>query len=193
MGINSENISVFPSVRRVFTRPTSRMMSEQNLVGLVNKLIDAEGFVIPTYKSTNGVYDRDANGNKILIETISGDYPLEFNIYGYYFKIKDPYTELQLASRNGNVYASIEIVEFTGDDEVIYEELFGQDELESDEYTGLIITDNLASITPTHGGYMRTLKIATFKDGQWIVPEESRIKFNQSSLTIDVIDGGLIS
>ena len=172
--ITSENITVFPSTRRAGSKPLSRLMSEQALVGLVNKLIDLEGFVISD------------------LETITDDSPLEFNLYGYYFSITNPATSLGLGTSytSGGVYAHIELVTATADDSLEYQELFGQDD--GGKYTGLVI-DNSLNYSPQHQGVVKTLKIAELSSSNsWVVPENSKIRFSKDSLDLSVIDGGII-
>ena len=129
--IASENVTVFPSTRRAGSKPLARLMSEQALVGIVNKLINLEGFVI-------------SSSSEIEEST-----PLEFNLYGYYFKISNPVTSLGLGTTftSGNIYAHIELVTSTASDFIQYEELFGQDD--SGKFTGLVI-DNSQAYTAQH-------------------------------------------
>lgn len=171
--IASEKISVFPAVRRAGSKPLARLMSEQALVGIVNKLINLEGFVISS--------------------SLSDDVPLEFNLYGYYFKIVNPVTSLGLGTTytSGSVYAHIELVTSTAGDNLQYEELFGQDD--NGNYTGLVI-DSSPDYTPVNGGVVRTLRIAEFSSSAsgWQIPSESKIRFSKDSLDLSVIDGGII-
>lgn len=173
--INSENVIVFPSTRRAGSKPLSRLMSEQALVGIVNRLIDQEGFVIS---------DTDS---------ITDDEPLEFNLYGYYFRIVNPLTSLGLGTTitSGSVYAHIELVTSSSSDTLEYQELFGQDD--NGNYTGLVV-DNSLNYEPQHGGIVKTLKIAELSSqvGGWIVPGLSKIRFSKDSLDLSVIDGGII-
>lgn len=66
--IASDNIKVFPAVRRTESPAESRQLSEKNLVGLVNKLLDVDSFIIS--------YDATA-------------YIMKFNIAGYYFEVSN--------------------------------------------------------------------------------------------------------
>ena len=186
MNIGSNYVEVFPATKRSLTSPQSRITSEKNLVSIVNKLIDTEGFVIsPSLDSP--VIENDST-------------TIEFDIYGYYFVIKNPYTSLGLGSTitNGSLWAYIELVPIA---DTPYIELFGQDS--DDQYTGLNIlnvtgTEDPPSVSPAHGGEIKMLKIAQYSSltpgGMlyWNVPEESRLKFNKLSLDLSVIDGGVI-
>ena len=66
--IASGNISVFPATKRgeAYIKK-SRLMSEENLVGIINRLVDKEAFCITKEYGSN--------------------LPFEFNIFGYYFKV----------------------------------------------------------------------------------------------------------
>lgn len=171
--IASEKLTVFPSTRRAGSKPLARLMSEQALVSIVNKLINLDGFVISTSSSIT-----DTN-------------PLEFNLYGYYFKIVNPVTALGLGTTfsSGSVYAHIEVVTSTSSDSLQYEELFGQDD--GGKFTGLVIDDS-STYTAQHGGIVKTLRIAQFSDSSWNIPESSKVRFSRDSLDLSVIDGGVI-
>lgn len=69
--INSNNVKVFPAVQRTNFPSKSRQLSEKNLVGLVNKLLDVDSFIIS--------YDAALAPNDTM----------KFNIAGYYFEIRD--------------------------------------------------------------------------------------------------------
>lgn len=170
--IASSYVTVFPSAKRSLTQPQSRLVSEASLVSIVNKLVNSEGFIVSSESAIT-----DAN-------------PLEFNIFGYYFKITSPYTALGLASlTTTDVYAHIEIVT-TGTGENAYAELYGQDS--SDMYTGLVI-DQSSSYTPQQSGVVKSLKIAEYSSNAWQVPASSRLKFTNASIDITEIDGGIIT
>ena len=68
--ITSSKINVFPATRRGGSKPLAKLMSEQALVGITNRLIDLEGFVISD------------------VDVLTDDAPLEFNLFGYYFSMK---------------------------------------------------------------------------------------------------------
>ena len=70
--IASTNVNVFPSTRRTYTQDFSaRLMTESAIARLVNKLVEVDGFVI-------------SNTVPAAAEDM-----FEFNIYGYYFQIKN--------------------------------------------------------------------------------------------------------
>lgn len=62
----TDDISVFPSAKRSQAKPEQRLLSEKNIVGLVNKLLDNESFVIRKDNSS-----------------------IQFSINGYYFECTD--------------------------------------------------------------------------------------------------------
>ena len=68
---NSSNIFVFPTTKREQINRSSRLLTEKNLVDIVNRLVDIESFVI----TRNFLYGEQSS--------------LDFNIYGYYISIDD--------------------------------------------------------------------------------------------------------
>ena len=110
---------------------------------------------------------------------------------GILFKINNPVTSLGLGTTfsSGSVYAHIELVTSTASDSLQYEELFGQDD--SGKFTGLVI-DNSQTYNAQHGGVVKTLRIAEFKNSTWSIPDASKIRFSKDSLDLSVIDGGII-
>lgn len=90
MAYNSANVTVFPSVQKGV--PGSYELSEKNVVGLINKILDN-------------------NSTFAISESISSSSDFELMVYGYYFKI--PQSEVseiltQFAS-SSNIYAYIEL------------------------------------------------------------------------------------
>lgn len=162
--IASEQITVFPSTRRS-GYPMSRMMSEANLVGIVNKFLDTKGFVITDSFST------DENST------------LDFNINGYYFSIDTSSSSSfnTIISDMSNVYAHISLETIPQTD---YIELVGQDD--NDLFSGLTIDDS--EVGGTH-----TLKLLEKTDGgSFVIPEESKFKFTNKSIDVEtlIVDGG---
>ena len=162
MYLSSDNIKVFPSARR--TSPTdqfSRLMSESTIASIVNRLIDTEGFVITNAYIPNG--------------------QLEFNIHGYYFNITDSTEIVQAYSGSSDVvlYASIIISSFAP---LTFRELKNCDN--SGVYEGLIIGDS--TTIPTPAGDEEVFKLAILKkvSGNWVIPQESQIKFYTDGGTI---------
>jgi len=70
--IASNNVNVFPSTRRTYTQEFSaRLMTESAISRIVNNLVEVDGFII-----SNTV-------------PATADDVFEFNIYGYYFQVKN--------------------------------------------------------------------------------------------------------
>lgn len=161
---NSTNIVVFPTTKRELNDRKSRLLTEQNLVDIVNRLLDVRSFVI----TKNFVY----NGS------------FEFNIHGYFFKIANIGTLVDLIvnselsnglvlNNNTCIYANIHTF-VTGD----YEELYGSDD--NGSYDGVVFTiNNPLSNTDK---WLKILKYSTELE-EWVVPSESYAKFSGISLT----------
>lgn len=114
--INSNNIKVFPAVQRTNSPSESRQLSEKNLVGLVNKLLDVDSFIIS--------YDAAPAPNDTM----------KFNIAGYYFEISD------FASSIGdNKYAKLVFDDTTINTD--YPELKGDSD---GSYLGLEFTETIS-------------------------------------------------
>ena len=62
--LNTQSINVFPSTKRSNKQVSARLMTEASIVGIINKLIDREGFVITKN------------------EDIYPEHSFEFNIFG---------------------------------------------------------------------------------------------------------------
>lgn len=163
----TEQITVFPSTKRADKQVSARLMTEQAIVGIVNRLIDRDGFVVTT--------DDELQGD-------SGDkHVFAFNIHGYYFEISS-YAELKALYNDDesamNIYAHI-FVDTTGN----YTELFGQDD--EGKYQGLQFSSN-GTVENSNNREEHKLLLLTREafESRWFVPNESRIKFE--------LDGGVI-
>lgn len=97
--IASNSIKVFPAVRRsgdAFVA-NSRQLSEKNLVGLVNKLLDVDSFIIS--------YDPNGGENQMGL--------MKFNIAGYYFEVSnfnnvtETYAKLVIDSTDDSQYPEL--------------------------------------------------------------------------------------
>ena len=106
--LSSGLIRVFPATRRTANLTYARQVTEANLVGMINKLIDEKGFVITK------LY-----GNESGLTT-----DFSFNIYGYNFTAKLGDIIGVAGSSATNVYATITID--PGADPV-FDELLGLD------------------------------------------------------------------
>lgn len=176
--IASTGIDVFPSTRRS-SYPTSRLMSEENVVSIVNKFLDTDGFVISDSLTEAG---------------------LDFNIHGYYFHVE--YAPLIAAANsiaNSDIYAHI-ILTTTENSESgeNYIELWGQDN--DNVFQGLTLTGNTNNPedpNPPEAGQQTTtefyhLKILTrTENNDYVIPDESKFKFLEKSVDFEV-DGGVI-
>lgn len=182
--IPSEQITVFPTTRRLTKQQDARLMTEKSLVGIINQLIDKDAFVI-TSKSELENSTSDPNFDPVF----------EFNIHGYFFHVdKLSYiTGLFTTSSSLSIYAYIQLDTGNG-----YTELLGQDDTlgnpESDalsKYKGVTFTD----IEPSTSDNMYKLKIlerSSSSSTTWTCPETSFYKFEGSTVDFQV-DGGIIS
>lgn len=173
MNVNSNYINVFPSAARNWGRtdPFSRLMSESSLVSIINKLVDTQSFVI-----TN-VYD--------------GGKPFEFNVFGYYFKVRraSDITDSSTFSSSNEIYAVIQISSVSGAS-LTFEELNGvdvasnpSDPVNTSVYMGVSFVDDVTGVDSDPSKHY--LLILQKSSGNWIIPEESKVKFTH-------INGGII-
>lgn len=112
INLQSSKISIFPTPDRS-TDPQARLITEFNLVNIVNRLVDKDSFVI-SYDNTPA-----ATENKIT-----------FNIHGYWIEADLKGSDLD----KGNLYASISITSKSSINP--FAELIGQDS-SSGTYTGV--------------------------------------------------------
>lgn len=165
----SSNVAVFPTTKREINDRSARLLTEQNLVDIVNRLLDVKSFVITKTFNENG--------------------PFEFNIWGYFFKIGNISSIIDLVVNsevnngaviddNSSIYANIHTF-LTGN----YEELYGSDE--NGIYDGVVFTlnDHLSNTE-------KWLKILDHSSGSWNIPPESLSKFK--GFSINPIDCGEI-
>lgn len=171
---DSSNIFVFPTTKREQVSRSSRLLTEKNIVDIVNKLVDVESFVI-----TRGYMYGSGS-------------PIDFNIYGYYFNISnfddvvDAVTDGETISRSSCIWANI-IINKIGD----YDELYGTDE--NGEYSGVIFTFNNPLTNSNGRGIIKKLKLVEFTSNDQssaFVPDSSLVKFVSSR--INPIDCGEI-
>lgn len=171
--LRTEEVKVFPSTRRVNKQTSARLITEQSMVGLINQLVDSDGFVITT-EVPNPVSSTDL---------------FEFNIHGYYFSVN--FSSLLTLGTNWDDIWGVITLDTTTD----YIELVGQDtttdqnpdENSSYQYEGINFQSSASTSANTY-----SLHLLTKSGSTWIIPADSRIKFVESSLDID-IDGGVIS
>lgn len=174
--LQSENISIFPTPNRGTNyQPQARLVTEFNLVNIVNRLVDKESFVISYDNTPAGIE------NNII-----------FNIYGYWIKANLKDNSLLTNASNSLLYARIKVV---GSDFI---ELDGTDEKDTSSteastevkylYKGVdFLTENPG---PDAGGY-HSLKLLEKVGSTWQVPEDSWVRFTTGTETRSVtIDDG---
>lgn len=172
MNLKTTDVQVFPSTKRANKQVSARLMTEQAIVGIINKLVDRTGFVIT------------------LDENIKPTSPFEFNIFGYYFKIETlrAITELFKDMTNTEIYGNIAL-ENSGE----FKELYGQDDDDTMLYSGISFTDTPTSSTAlsdkTYYNLLILKRDVSTVEGEtiysdWYVPSDSRVKFE--------LDGGEI-
>lgn len=176
MNLESSKISIFPTPNRGTNyQPQARLVTEFNLVNIVNRLVDKESFVISYDNTPAGIE------NNII-----------FNIYGYWIKANLKDNSLLTNASNSLLYARIKVV---GSDFI---ELDGTDEKDTSSteastevkylYKGVdFLTENPG---PDAGGY-HSLKLLEKVSGTWQVPEDSKVRFTTGTETRSVtIDDG---
>lgn len=181
----SQDIQVFPSTKRGTYQRSSRLISEENLTNIVNKLIDKDSFVIRPQP----------------YNSLGTDDALQFNIHGYFFVVPHVGSITNLMpSGTESIYANIITDKETVTvDSITYEyiELQGQDTgSASSTYTGVSFTadaPDTSALTDTQTRY--SLKILE-KTAQnvWQVPLISMYKYEAQNVfgDISLIDGGVV-
>lgn len=158
--LQTNTIEVFPSVKRGQNQVSARLMSEQAISGIVNNLIDTDGFII-----TRNI-------------TLEGSF--EFNIHGYYFKINNINNLTSQFTTDTSIYGIIQIKE-----EGNYELLQGQDD--EGEYQGIEFNSSgTPTSEPEEGVKVYSLLLLSKNANNWNIPKGSRYKFNYSF----EVDGG---
>lgn len=213
--LSSDKINVFPSTRRIYSQDFSaKLMTELSIARSINMLMDTEGFVISKNLGANfqinihGYYFQIENSSyiislfsgqtgvtsiyaSIIIET-STQYPelrvpaeLVPEITPEAYNTATTYTPGQLCTYNDNQYQCIR--QTTGTfKSADWVQLVNN-------FQGLIFTSNtppsLSSIlgNNTANFNLYTLRILDFVDGNWIIPDASKLW-----LDISEIDGGVI-
>lgn len=163
--LKTSDVKVFPSTKRASKQVSARLMTEQAIVGIVNKLIDTDGFVI-TKKEVFNDY------------VAALEHTFEFNIFGYYFNINKLQEIVNLYNDTDGVneiYGNIQIAE-TGN----YGELFGQDD--GGIYQGISFTPTPLVVTENRKVHSLLLLKREDSNSPWYVPDESRIRFEFNSV-----------
>ena len=165
--LSSEKVDVFPCVgRTVDTKRSARLVSERMLTSLVNNLLDKNSFVI-SFDSTNG--------NNIV----------QFNLYGYFFKVTLGSNADIVGLVGGDstkVYASITLVNTEA-----FVQIKGQDSgpVGNEQYTGLVISGTEpTSSSLEEGEELHSILLLEKTGDTWDVPQDSYVKYT--------IDGGVL-
>ena len=160
--VESSKIKVFPTTKRSDEADrNARLMSEQNLISIVNRLTGLKSFIIhmPSISSGN---------NSITIPTGS-----EFNIGGYYFKFIDNQT---IAIDSNTKEIGLQISTVTTDN---FTELQGND-LDNGNYSGLTITVSTENkqVSETY------LPIIRKTNGNWDIISDSKLNIIDADMLI---------
>ena len=169
--LQSENISIFPTPNRGTNyQPQARLVTEFNLVNIVNRLVDKESFVISYDNTPAGIE------NNII-----------FNIYGYWIKANLKDNSLLTNASNSSLYARIQVKKLSNSD---FTELQGEDK--NNTYSGV---EFLARNPGTDSDGWHSLKLLEKVSGTWQVPEDSKVRFTTGTQTrsVTIDDGDLDS
>ena len=135
--LNSENVIVFPIAKeRIGLVQETRLMTEYNVSNLIRQLFGnkSNGFIISCNKDNADVWT------------------IEFNLYGYYFKVNSISTTLfkesELTPDSDGLYAAITI-----DEDV--DEIYGQDN--KGVYEGLEFSTKIPDSIPANKHYLKLL------------------------------------
>lgn len=163
--IKSSSITVFPTTKRQKGNRSSKLLTESNLVNIINSLLDVESFVI-----TDNITSNDSS--------------IEFNILGYYFKISkisDILAEVNPTNLTHSIYANIYFMR-SGD----YKELYGtdvQDPVDSTQYyyDGIYFTENEPDMSASGSLKILSRQLQGSLNNSWYIPYESKIRYMQRS------------
>lgn len=172
--ISSSDINVFPSTRRTYPQEFSaRLMTEAAIAQIINKLIEVDGFVISE-----------------TVPLTANDI-FEFNIYGYYFQVKNIQSVIESLTGSTSLYATIRI-NHTND--AFYELYVPTETGDNPTFQGIKFTDgNDNPPTDTSTDIYKTLLLLQKSGDTWIIPNESKIKFRISAVGLTEIDGGRVN
>lgn len=185
-----DNVYVFPSVQK--NSVESRSFTEENVANLIYNFVcrDAMGTSgSPSGKRYGFVITdtgADANNDPIPYEP-SNDSIFEFNILGYYFKVTGDFT----VGFSEDIWASIKIKTVSEQNLTPYNELYvNTSTQENPFYYGVVFSDQEHIPVAETGETVYSLKILSKDGDDWIIPNDSKIRFNPSTVGLDVIDGG---
>ena len=168
MYLPSDKINVFPSTKRGGYQRSARLISESNLINIINKLVDKDAFVITPFNNS-----------------LTPSTRLEFIIYGYYFNIETAsLTQSSDFSSATNIYANIELATSDG-----YTTLNGQDTFDTNStYNGVTFSDSANTGSSWHSLNLLTRNSSA---DQWTIPLDSTVKYALNKMG-GSIDGGTI-
>ena len=174
--VSSENIQIFPIANRGAKDPLGRLTTEYNLTSILNKLLDVNGFVISW----------DNNSKNIV-----------FNLHGYL--ITANLTDI-INDFSDNIYAYIGITDYingANDYEKKFLAQLGGGDVSSEDttiddygkYNGVLFRSD--DIKPSLISKSYNLHLLTKVNNEWVIPEDSKIKFrtNESCRSISIDDG----
>lgn len=174
--ISSNKINVFPSGNRSEDYPYAKLPTEFNLTNIINRLTDVDSFVVNKEYSSNGIVN-----------------PLEFNIMGYYFKVDaDAVTTLTSTTfPSGPIYGTIKLNDISVGGYTFRElqnTTSGTTLDVGTEFQGITFGTTASS---TSGEY--SLKLLEKVNSVWMIPQDSKIKFNTNSTSKSVVlDDGIL-
>lgn len=198
--IKSSSINSFPSTKRA---SVNKLMTENSITRLINRLLDVDGYVI-----TNSI---ELNPEEIGTSKVDGiiqdkwttkELPFEFSIRGYYFCIDKENAEsgiqnlinqanFKYTGQGEHTLTAYIFIDTTDKD---YPELHGQDIVESTGAAAFItfLADGETPVVPnslaTTTYEMHKLDVLKYVDGTYFVPYESL--FMIDSRSIATVDGG---
>lgn len=180
--VDSSEIFVFPSARRgqVSDYSEARTTTETAIANIVNRLIDVEGFLITDPDTYNNLSSSD-----------KGTALIEFNLYGYYFRVNnasDILSSFSTISPGDVVYAVIALTPIASGSRY---ELYGQDD--GGSYQGVQFNTSGTYVNPPSGAVTYSLPLFTYVSASvtWELVDSSAFKLAKKSLNFSV-DGGEI-
>lgn len=174
MYLESDNIQIFPtSNRNSAYQAQARLMTETNIINIVNRLVNKDSFII------------NHKGKSI-----------DFNIHGYWIHVPDinqVIISIQKEFPNAtSIYAKIKIKTITADTSPEFKIIDGIDEEAADGgqiYTGVEFVTTTSSSDNTGTPYY--LHLLEKINSSWQIPEDSKVKFTTDAETRSVtIDDG---
>ena len=176
MNLNSNQISVYPSVRRsdIFDR-NARLYTEKNIVDIVNRLTNNSSFVI----------------GDLIIENNTTLKAFRCNLGGYLINIKEDITLSDIKEEELTDGGVLYISANTNDEEeseFIELAINDTDDTASSTLNGidLDITSDFDDITAKF-----KLKLATYINGTWVINNLNQVKYNSKGIAVQPTKTGL--